>query len=286
MQALGECASVAIHNHLLLARQRTLVRGLIAAQEEERRAIAYDLHDGLTQYVMAAHSYLDTARQAQEDGNKEKFVATMDQGMHYLSDAVLESRRLVSGLRSLALDDIGLAGAVHQLCNEEKARIGWAGLGTDDERTARRDQKRCRSGSRAKARLSVCRGADCFHRALSPECRLRLCGKPPASCDRQAGQSRAVRAICWIVCQSMKPTRCASWQTLLCLSTTIWRSATYAWSKSSRRCRARFAAAPVQRRFVRSAPTFRRCESRVSRSCLRLNTSLWEDQSTRNYKAE
>ena len=125
VQALGECASVAIHNHLLLARQRALGRGLIAAQEEERRALVYDLHDGLTQYVMAAHSYLDTARQAQEDGNKEKFAEMMAQGMRYLGDAVVESRRLVSGLRLLALDDIGLAGAVHQLCNEEKARAGW-----------------------------------------------------------------------------------------------------------------------------------------------------------------
>jgi signal transduction histidine kinase len=125
VQALGECASVAIHNHLLLLRQRALVRGLIAAQEEERRAIAYDLHDGLTQYVMAAHSYLDTARQAQEDGHQEKSAEMMEQGMRYLADAVLESRRLVSGLRSLVLDDMGLAGAVYQLCNEEKARAGW-----------------------------------------------------------------------------------------------------------------------------------------------------------------
>lgn len=125
VQALGECAAVAIHNHLLLLRQRALVRGLIAAQEEERRAIAYDLHDGLTQYVMAAHSYLDTARQARKDGKEEKATEMLEQGMQYLADAVLESRRLVSGLRSLALDDIGLAGAVHQLLNEEKARAGW-----------------------------------------------------------------------------------------------------------------------------------------------------------------
>lgn len=125
VQALGECTAVAIHNHLLLARQRALVRGLLAAQEEERRAIAYDLHDGLTQYVMAAHSYLDTARQAREEGKEEKAAEMLEQGMRYLADAVLESRRLVSGLRSLALDDMGLAGAMHQLCNEEKARAGW-----------------------------------------------------------------------------------------------------------------------------------------------------------------
>jgi signal transduction histidine kinase len=30
----------------MLSRQRSLVNSLIAAQEEERRAVAYDLHDG------------------------------------------------------------------------------------------------------------------------------------------------------------------------------------------------------------------------------------------------
>jgi len=37
----------------------------------------------------------------------------------------VESRRLVNGLRSLALDDLGLAGAVEQLLSEEKGRAGW-----------------------------------------------------------------------------------------------------------------------------------------------------------------
>jgi signal transduction histidine kinase len=45
--------------------------------------------------------------------------------MEYLKEAVLESRRLVNGLRSLALDDLGLAGAIEQLLHEEKQRAGW-----------------------------------------------------------------------------------------------------------------------------------------------------------------
>src|SRR5207302_112546 len=46
-------------------------------------------------------------------------------GLRYLKEAVIESRRLVNGLRSLALDDLGLAGALEQLVAEEKARAGW-----------------------------------------------------------------------------------------------------------------------------------------------------------------
>jgi signal transduction histidine kinase len=125
VQALGAYAAVAIHNLFLLARQRALVSGLIQAQEEERRAVAYDLHDGLTQYVMAAHAHLESFRRAHEAGKKERAERELDQGMRYLKEAVVESRRLVNGLRSLALDDLGLAGALEQLINDEKKRAQW-----------------------------------------------------------------------------------------------------------------------------------------------------------------
>lgn len=125
VQALGAHAAVAIHNTHLLSRQRALVKGLIAAQEEERRAVAYDLHDGLTQYVMASHAHLETFRRAHGTGNEAKAARELDQGLRYLKEAVIESRRLVNGLRSLMLDDLGLAGALEQLLADEKVRASW-----------------------------------------------------------------------------------------------------------------------------------------------------------------
>jgi signal transduction histidine kinase len=106
-------------------RQRALVEGLIAAQEEERRAIACDLHDGLTQYVMAAHAHLETFRQFQETGDQDEADQELDNSLRYLKEAVSESRRLIQGLRSLVLDDLGLAGALEQLVGEEQTRVGW-----------------------------------------------------------------------------------------------------------------------------------------------------------------
>lgn len=127
--ALGVHLAVAIRNLQMLKRQRALVSGLIAAQEEERRAVAYDLHDGLTQYVMAAQMHLSVFRGAMERGEvtlaKESLRPTFETAYKYLTDSVTESRRLVNGLRSLALDDMGLAGALEQLIGEEKARAGW-----------------------------------------------------------------------------------------------------------------------------------------------------------------
>ncbi|HZT44392.1 MAG TPA: PAS domain S-box protein [Chthonomonadaceae bacterium] len=125
VQALGDYAAVAIHNLHMLTRQRALVSGLIAAQEEERRAVAYDLHDGLTQYVMASHAHLEAFKRAHQAGNEDKAARELEQGLRYLKEAVVESRRLVNGLRSLALDDLGLAGAVEQLLADEKVRAGW-----------------------------------------------------------------------------------------------------------------------------------------------------------------
>ncbi|HVF09332.1 MAG TPA: PAS domain S-box protein [Abditibacteriaceae bacterium] len=126
VQALGAHAAVAIYNLQMLSRQHALLRGLMMAQEEERRAVAYDLHDGLTQYVMASHAHLESFRRAHAEGKEAKAAREVDQGLRYLKEAVVESRRLVNGLRALALDDLGLAGALEQLVNEEKTRAGWA----------------------------------------------------------------------------------------------------------------------------------------------------------------
>lgn len=130
IQAISMHLAVAIRNLQLLKRQRTLVAGLIAAQEEERRAVAYDLHDGLTQYVMAAQMHLSAFRRAVDAGqiviDSPALREMFDLGMSYLRDSVVESRRLINGLRSLALDDMGLVGALEQLVQEEKARASWS----------------------------------------------------------------------------------------------------------------------------------------------------------------
>jgi signal transduction histidine kinase len=125
VQALAAHAAVAIYNMQMLSQQRALVSRLITAQEEERRAVAYELHDGLTQYVMAAHAHLESFKRAHAQSNEARATLEMDQGLKYLKEAVIESRRLVNGLRLLALDDLGVAGAVEQMLQEEKARAGW-----------------------------------------------------------------------------------------------------------------------------------------------------------------
>jgi len=125
VQALGDHTAVASHHLHLLTQQRALVGRIVAAEEEERRALAYDLHDGLTQYIMAAYAHLESFRDAQETGDTDKAQRDLDVGLSHLKSAVVESRRLINGLRSLALDDAGLAGALEQLLREDKVCADW-----------------------------------------------------------------------------------------------------------------------------------------------------------------
>lgn len=120
--------AVSVSTNLERSWQRSLLRNLIEAQEEERRGVAYELHDGLTQYVMAAQAHLESAAylySREEDAPHERAQQEFRVGLGYLDQAVMESRRLVNGLRALALDDLGLMGALEQLLGEEKRRAGW-----------------------------------------------------------------------------------------------------------------------------------------------------------------
>ena len=126
VNALGSYAAVAVHNLHMQSHQQALVRGLIHAQEEERRSVAYDLHDGLTQYIMASHAHLESFRRAKSAGNDARAERELEHGLLLLNKAVIESRLLINGLRSLALDDLGLAGALEQLLADEKVRSNWS----------------------------------------------------------------------------------------------------------------------------------------------------------------
>jgi PAS domain S-box-containing protein len=104
--------------------QQLLTHGFMNMLEEERRVVAYELHDGLTQYVMASQAFLDTYAE-RYSGSDEQMPADLAKGLKYLSQAVVEARRVVNSLRSLALEDLGLVGALEQLLIEEKQRANW-----------------------------------------------------------------------------------------------------------------------------------------------------------------
>jgi len=90
---------------------RDLVGRLIMAQEEERRRVAYDVHDGLAQSAAAAHQHLQAfarhhticSAQDQEE---------LDEALELVRELVGEARQVIYDLRPTVLDDFGLAAAV------------------------------------------------------------------------------------------------------------------------------------------------------------------------------
>lgn len=123
---LARQAGVAVHAvRLSLDLQHSRAR-LVAAQEEERRRLRRDLHDGLGPELAAIVMRLDGARHMSEGVLRDVLTGILDQ----TRKAVTEIRRLVEGLRPPSLDEVGLVGALKQQAqrlSEGSTQISVAG---------------------------------------------------------------------------------------------------------------------------------------------------------------
>ena len=90
---------------------RDLVGRLIMAQEEERRRVAYDIHDGLAQTAAAAHQHLQ-AFARHHPPCSEELREELDEALDLVRELVGEARQVIYDLRPTVLDDFGLAAAV------------------------------------------------------------------------------------------------------------------------------------------------------------------------------
>jgi signal transduction histidine kinase len=93
-----------------LAESRTR---LVTAQEEERRRLRRDLHDGLAPALAGMTLQLDAAI-GLLDSDVCDAARRLDRLREQLADTVSGVRRVVDGLRPPALDQLGLADAVRQ----------------------------------------------------------------------------------------------------------------------------------------------------------------------------
>jgi PAS domain S-box-containing protein len=92
-------------------RLQDLIRKLITAQEEERRKVSYEVHDGLAQTAAGAHQLLQAFARRHppdsEEGRKD-----LDRVVQLVQQTVGEARYVIADLRPTALDDLGLGAAV------------------------------------------------------------------------------------------------------------------------------------------------------------------------------
>jgi len=92
-------------------RLQELVRRLLTGQEEERRRIAYELHDSLAQVAAGTHQHLQTLATRYPPASDEQ-RAELQCALDLARRTVREARSLIHGLRPTVLDDFGLVRAI------------------------------------------------------------------------------------------------------------------------------------------------------------------------------
>jgi len=121
LRVIGRLVAGALHqarvHRKLEARERAHERfaeQVIAAQEAERRRLAGDIHDGISQRLVTLSYHLDAAGHSITD-DPELAVEQLGLARGLVDLTLDEARAAIGGLRPPVLDDLGLAGGLASL---------------------------------------------------------------------------------------------------------------------------------------------------------------------------
>ncbi|MFZ4396770.1 MAG: ATP-binding protein [Kiritimatiellia bacterium] len=104
---------------------RTLTHCVVQAQESERRRVAHELHDNITQLLCAIliRSQTLADKLSAREGAAKSEALQLRQMLGQTADEV---ERISKNLRSNVLDDLGLVAVLHDTSTEFAARTGMA----------------------------------------------------------------------------------------------------------------------------------------------------------------
>lgn len=112
----GAIENTRLHRRLA-AREEALehfAERMVELQESERRRLAGEVHDGISQRIVGLSFHLSAAADAVT--SSPAFAAEQITSAQHLADAALEETRLaIAGLRPPVLDDLGLAASLESL---------------------------------------------------------------------------------------------------------------------------------------------------------------------------
>ena len=121
LTVIGRLIAGAMHqarlHRRLVARERAhenFVEQVIEAQEMERRRLAGDIHDGISQRLVTLSYRLDAAAQA-VGVNAAAAAEQLGMARELVDLTLQEARAAIGGLRPPVLDDLGLAGGLASL---------------------------------------------------------------------------------------------------------------------------------------------------------------------------
>jgi signal transduction histidine kinase len=98
-----------------------LLKNVLEKEEHYRKLIAYEIHDGISQYLSAAIMHLE-AYKANPSDNLEN-DPNMTGALRLLREASRETRHLISGLRPPALDELGIIDSLEMLIADARLEI-------------------------------------------------------------------------------------------------------------------------------------------------------------------
>jgi PAS domain S-box-containing protein len=100
------------------AELRRLSSRLLNAQEEERKRIARELHDGIGQSLSAIKFTVETALNEMAQENPAQVVESLETVVPVVKGAVEEVRTISRNLRPSVLDDLGILATISWFCRE------------------------------------------------------------------------------------------------------------------------------------------------------------------------
>lgn len=104
------------------SRLKQLAAGIVETQENERKRVSRELHDGISQLLVSARYGLD---QAHANALQNTAIAEpIEKSANAISTAIAEIRRISMALRPSVLDELGLAAALKSLCDDFESQTG------------------------------------------------------------------------------------------------------------------------------------------------------------------
>lgn len=114
---IGTVTDITERNESLrsLADREQVLRRLIEVQENEKRSLCHEFHDGLIQHAVGAKMLLESWLHEHPDTPHAGIVT---EAVRSLTQGIIDGRRTIHGIRPAVLDDLGLEAALDDLAEQ------------------------------------------------------------------------------------------------------------------------------------------------------------------------
>lgn len=107
-------------------RLRALIGKMAQIQDEERRLIGLDLHDGLTQLIISANMHLNTLNALIGSKLDSEATRELDVGRTLVRQSIDEARKVIAELRPTVIEDFGLEEGLHRYVTDICESNNWS----------------------------------------------------------------------------------------------------------------------------------------------------------------